>query len=198
MIISTGMAFLSEVEMAVEAVKRAGNDDFALLHCVTNYPTEPKDVNLRAMATMNQAFGGPVGYSDHTDGIQIALAAVALGADLVEKHFTLDRSLPGPDHQASLEPKEFSEMVKGIRQVEFALGDGCKRPAKSETNSVATIRKSLVAVRDIPAGTILTKELIGIKRPGTGLPPTMRDALLGRTVHTFVPAGRLFSFDCLE
>lgn len=197
MIISTGMATLGEVEAAVGAVHQAGNRKVALLHCVSVYPANPKDVNLRAMATMAGAFDVPVGYSDHTRGIEVALAAVALGACVIEKHFTLDRSLPGPDHRASLEPSELKALVRGIRIVEEALGHGRKEPVSSEAHTAAVARKSLVAARNIPAGMILTKELIAIKRPGTGLRPDMRRYLLGRKVKVDVPADTFFTLEML-
>jgi N,N'-diacetyllegionaminate synthase len=197
LILSTGMAYLSEVEAAVRTIDKAGNKDFVLLHCVSNYPADPADANLRAMQTMAMAFGAPVGYSDHTLGIEIALAAVALGACVIEKHFTLDCSLPGPDHRASLEPDELAALVRGIRMVEAALGHGRKEPAASETDTAAVARKSLVAARDIPAGATLTEEMIAIKRPGTGLPPVMQAYLLGRTVRTTIPTGTLLTLEML-
>jgi sialic acid synthase SpsE len=197
MIISTGMADLSEVESAVLAVRDSGNHEFVLLHCVSSYPANPADVNLRAMHTMREAFDVPVGYSDHTSGIEVALAAVALGACVVEKHLTLDRTLPGPDHQASLEPEEFARMAKGIRTIEAALGSGRKEPAFSEANTAAVARKSLVAARDISAGTELTEEMIAIMRPGTGLPPAMRQQLSGRVARTDIPAGTLLRLEML-
>ena len=197
MIISTGMANLSEVESAVLAVQTAGNHEFVLLHCVSSYPANPADANLRAMHTMRKAFNVPVGYSDHTSGIEVAIAAVALGACVIEKHLTLDTSLPGPDHQASLEPNEFARMVKGVRIIEVALGSGRKEPAFSEANTAAVARKSLVAAWDIAAGTELTEEMIAIMRPGTGLPPAMRQQLLGRIARTNIPAGTLLGLEML-
>lgn len=195
MIVSTGMAFLGEVETAVRTIEAAGNHSFALLHCVSNYPANPADTNLRAMQTMARAFNVPVGYSDHTPGIEVSLAAVALGACIVEKHFTLDRNLPGPDHQASAEPAELAALVRGIRIVEAALGDGRKQPAASEANTAAVARKSLVAACDVPTGAVITAEMIAIKRPGTGLPAAMREFLVGRTAHTTISAGTLLTLD---
>jgi len=195
MIISTGMAFLGEVEAAVRAIEAVGNHSFALLHCVSNYPANPADVNLRAMQTMARAFNVPVGYSDHTPGIEVALAAVALGACIVEKHFTLDRNLPGPDHQASAEPAELAALVRGIRIVEAALGDGRKQPATGEANTAAVARKSLVAACDIPADAILTETMIALKRPGTGLPPAIREFLIGHAARTAISAGTLLTLD---
>ena len=198
MIVSTGMAYLSEVETAVRAIREAGNWHLVLLHCVSNYPADPADVNLRAMQTMSAAFSVPVGYSDHTPGIEVPLAAVALGACVVEKHVTLDRSLPGPDHRVSLEPEELGAMVRGIRIVEAALGHGRKEPAASEANTAAVARKSLVAARDLPAGSKLTEDMIDILRPGTGLPPAMRQYLAGRTLLVDVSTGSFFSLEMVE
>lgn len=198
MIVSTGMSYLSEVEAAVRTIEEAGNRQLVLLHCVSNYPADPGDANVMAMRTMATAFGVPVGYSDHTPGIEVPLAAVALGACVIEKHLTLDCSLPGPDHRASLEPEGFSAMVRGIRTVESALGHGRKVPAASEVNTASVARKSLVAARDIPADTVLTEELIAIRRPGTGLPPAMLPYLIGRTIRIRVPAGDLLRLEILR
>ena len=197
MIVSTGMSKLGEVETAVRIINDAGNRELALLQCTSNYPAKPEDANLLAMRTMEQAFGFPTGYSDHTLGVEVPLAAVALGACVIEKHFTLDRNLTGPDHRASLEPEELAAMVRSIRVVEAAMGDGSKRPAASEADTTAVARKSLMAARDIPAGTVLTEKLVTIKRPGTGLPPAMRPHLVGRTLRESVAAGALFSLEML-
>lgn len=198
MILSTGMANLGEVEAAVKAIERSGNPNLVLLHCVSNYPTDPVDVNLRSMQTMASAFGVPVGFSDHTQGIEIALAAVAMGACVIEKHFTLDRSLPGPDHAASLEPAELRNLVRGIHNVEKALGHGRKEPVTSEAESAIAIRKSLVASRDIPAGRTLIEADIGVKRPGSGLPPAMRPFLIGRTAKEPISMGTVLSLEYLQ
>jgi N-acetylneuraminate synthase len=198
LILSTGMSYLGEVEQALRVIYAAGNRKVIMLHCVSNYPAEPADTNLRAMQTMATAFGIPIGYSDHTLGIEVALAAVALGACVVEKHFTLDRTLPGPDHGASLEPNELSALVKGIRTVEAALGNGRKEPAASEANTAAVARRSLVAAYDIPAGTIFTEQHIAIKRPGTGLPPSMREYLVGRRTRATIPADTLLTLELFE
>jgi N,N'-diacetyllegionaminate synthase len=197
MIVSTGMSYLSEVETAVQTIEKAGNRQYVLLHCVSNYPAEPANINLRAMHTLSRAFDMPSGYSDHTRGIEVPLAAVAMGACVVEKHFTTDRNLPGPDQLASLEPTELTAMVQGIRIVESALGNGRKEPADSEANTAAVARKSLVAARDIPANTKLTEELIAIKRPGTGLPPIERENLLGRTTLVDIPEDSLLAWEML-
>ena len=198
MIVSTGMAAIGEVETAVRTIEEAGNPAIALLHCVSNYPAEPSDVNLRAMDTMARAFGVPVGYSDHTLGLEVPLAAVALGASVIEKHFTLDSSLTGPDHRASLEPDELARLVSGIRTVQESLGHGRKEPAASEASTASVARKSLVAARALTAGTVLTADMIDIKRPGNGLPPSVRLNLVGRTVRVDIAEDTLFSLDMLE
>ncbi len=197
LILSTGMAHLGEVEAAVQTIAAAGPVPVALLQCVSNYPADPADVNLRAMDTMAAAFGVAVGYSDHVPQNEIAFAAVARGACILEKHFTLDRSLPGPDHQASLEPEELAALVRGVRAVEAALGDGRKRPAASEAETAAVARKSLVAARDLPAGSVLEAEMIAVKRPGSGLPPSMRVHLLGRRTRVAIPRDALLALEDL-
>ena len=194
-ILSTGMSTLLDVAQAVKVINETGNQDIVLLHCVSNYPADPKDVNLRAMETMENAFQLPVGYSDHTPGIEVALAAVALGACVIEKHFTLDRNAPGPDHRASLEPEEIKTMIKGIRIVESALGDGRKEPAPSEMNTASVARRSLVALRDLKAGDILTTEDFAIRRPGTGLQPSMAPYVVGLTLREDVKTGNVLTWE---
>lgn len=196
-IMSTGMATLGEVESAVQAIHSTGNQDLILLHCVSNYPADPVDVNLRAMKTMETAFGTPVGYSDHTLGDTVALAAVALGACLIEKHFTLDCTLPGPDHRASVEPAGLTELVAKIRTVEAALGQGRKAPAASEANTAAVARKSLVLACDVLAGNIVTEQMIVAKRPGTGLPPALLPFVIGRTLRQDSTAGTIITLEML-
>ncbi|MGE5581374.1 MAG: N-acetylneuraminate synthase [Bacillota bacterium] len=181
-ILSTGMASIGEVEEAVATIQNTGNSQIVLLHCTSNYPTQYQDVNLRAMLTLKHVFQLPVGYSDHTLGIEIPTAAVALGACVIEKHFTLDRNLPGPDHRASLEPEQLKAMVSAIRNVEKALGDGVKRCQAAEANVKEAARKSIVAVRDLAKGEVLTRNALGFKRPGTGLPPKLVDFLLGKKI----------------
>ena len=181
-IVSTGMSTLDEVAAAVAAIRDGGDPPLALLHCVSAYPAPVEEMNLRAMDTLRERFGRPVGLSDHTLGIEIAIAAVARGAAIVEKHVTLDKRLPGPDHRASLEPEEFRNLVRAIRAVEAALGDGEKRPTRSEADTRRVARKSLVAARAIGAGQRLTADLVTIKRPGTGIPPGDLERALGRTV----------------
>lgn len=195
LIISTGMATLAEVEAAVEAVEQSGNRDYVLLHCVSNYPADPCEVNLRAMLTLKTAFGSPVGYSDHTLGMSIALAAVVLGACVVEKHFTLDKSLPGPDHKASASPEELKQLILSIREVERSLGDGRKRPAASERDTLMAARKSLVAICNLAPGATIEEKHLALRRPGTGLPPSMKHFLLGRRTKHYIPAGTLITLD---
>ena len=180
-LLSTGMADLGEIEAAINVIEQAGTprDSITVLHCTTQYPTPMEDVNLLAMVNMRQAFGVKVGYSDHTLGIEVPIAAVALGASVIEKHFTLDRSLAGPDHQASLEPNELREMVKGIRNIECALGNGIKRPSANELKNKAIARKSIVAARLIKAGEPFSEDNLLAKRPGTGLSPMCWDKVIG-------------------
>lgn len=181
-ILSTGMSDLSDVENALNVLIKSGANkkEITILHATSEYPCPVTEVNLRAMNTLQVKFGVNVGYSDHTQGIDIPVAAVALGACVVEKHFTLDRSMEGPDHKASLEPNELKLMVQSIRQVELALGDGVKRPTKGEMNNMAVARKSIVASRDIKAGEVFSLDTIAVKRPGSGISPMKWDDVLGR------------------
>lgn len=181
-ILSSGMCTIGDIEAALDALEQAGvpRGRLTVLHCNTEYPTPMVDVNLRAMLTIRDAFGVAVGYSDHTSGTEVAIAAVALGATVIEKHFTLDRNLPGPDHKASLEPDELKAMVTGIRNIEQAMGDGIKRPSPSETKNKQIARRSLVASRTIRAGEVFSEANLAVKRPGTGLSPMRWDEVLGR------------------
>lgn len=181
-ILSTGMSTIKEVEDAVAALTVGGvpRTDITLLHCTTQYPTPPEAVNLRAMNALSALGCGAVGYSDHTEGITVPVAAVALGAAVIEKHFTLDRTLPGPDHKASLEPDELRRMVEAIRTVELSLGDGVKRVTEAERPNIAVARKSIVAARHISRGEIFSEENLTAKRPGTGLSPMLWDSVIGR------------------
>jgi sialic acid synthase SpsE len=204
-ILSTGMSTLDEIETALgilafgftttnkepsldafkssfasDAGHSALKEKVTLLQCTTEYPAPYEDANLNAMATMRRAFGLPVGLSDHTAGIAVPISAAALGADVIEKHFTIDRSLPGPDHQASLEPEELKEMVDGIRAVEAALGDGIKQPRPSEIKNIDIVRKSLVTLKAIKVGEPFSEDNIGNKRPGTGKSPMAYWSLLGK------------------
>jgi N-acetylneuraminate synthase len=196
-ILSTGMSTLGEIEEAVTVLRTAGNNRLTLLHCVTEYPAPYAEVNLRAMHTLRVAFGLPVGYSDHTPGYEISIAAVALGAEVIEKHFTVDRSLPGPDHAASLEPDELEQMVTAIRHVEVALGDGIKRPAQCELPNISVARKSVVASRSLIAGQRLTAEDLDIKRPGNGIAPRLKPMLIGRTLSAGLEKDEVLRWDHL-
>ncbi|MEW5726372.1 MAG: N-acetylneuraminate synthase [Pseudomonadota bacterium] len=198
MIVSTGMSSLGEVEDAVRAVTLAAPVRLCLLHCVSAYPAPPAAANLRALASLAACFGVPTGYSDHTPGISVAIAAAALGARVIEKHLTLDRSLPGPDHQASLEPAAFAEMVSGIREAVDALGDGIKRPQAVEADVKAVARKSLVTATAMRQGTVVAAGHLAIRRPGTGLPPAMLDWVVGRRLRADLPAGHLISWSDLD
>ena len=182
-ILSTGMSTLSEVAAAVEVLEKGGipRTDIIVLHCTTQYPAPYDSVNLRAMNTLALLGCKAVGYSDHTQGIAIPVAAAALGAKVIEKHFTLDRNLPGPDHRASLEPKELAEMICSIRSVEAALGSGDKIVAEAERPNIAVARKSIVAARAIAPGEVLTEENITVKRPGNGISPMLWDKVIGST-----------------
>jgi N-acetylneuraminate synthase len=198
MIVSTGMSRLGEVEKAVNTIQSEGNEKVVLLHCVSSYPAEAKDVNLHSMQTLATAFQLPVGFSDHTQGIEVAIAAVALGACVIEKHFTIDRNLPGPDHMASLKPDELCKLVNAIRNVERALGQWQKVPAACELGTAEVARKSLVAASDIPEGAKLAEEDLSIQRPGTGLPPSLLEYMVGRTTQMEIPAGTLIKLEMLK
>lgn len=188
-IMSTGMSEPDEIERAMDVLKEYGTEGISLLHCNTQYPTPMEDVNLRAMLQMQSKFQVPVGYSDHTLGIEVPIAAAALGAVIIEKHFTLDKSMEGPDHRASLEPKELVEMVKCIRNIETALGDGKKKVTDSEKENIQVARKSIVAAVPIKRGDIYSEENITVKRPGAGISPMRWNEILGQT------AGRDFEAD---
>lgn len=180
-VMSTGMSELQDVRNALNVLYNNGlkPDDITLLHCNTEYPTPYEDVNLKAMLTLKQEFGVKVGYSDHTQGIEVPIAAVAMGASVIEKHFTLDRTLPGPDHVASLEPNELEAMVKAIRNIEKAVGSGVKAITESERKNIAIARKSIIAARKIKAGELLSEENLTVKRPGSGISPMKWDEVIG-------------------
>ena len=197
LLLSTGMSYLEEVAAAVSTIQRAGCRDLALLHCVSNYPAAPKDINLRAMQTMTDAFQVPVGYSDHTPGIEVPLAAVALGACIIEKHFTLDRTLPGPDHRASIEPEELRALVDGVRAVESAMGDGIKAPTAAEEDTREIARRSLAAARTISEGTVLRAEMLTALRPGTGIAPARLNEAVGRKTRRDLSAGYIIQWSDL-
>lgn len=180
-VMSTGMSTVNEVKAAIEVLEKAGGDlsQITLLHCTTEYPAPKSDVNLNAMLSLKQ-LDAAVGYSDHTTGIEVAIAAVAMGAEVIEKHFTIDKNLPGPDHKASVDPEELVAMVSGIRNIELALGDGVKRISASEAKNRTIARKSIVARRPIVSGEKFSEENITIKRPGTGISPMQWDDVIGQ------------------
>ena len=181
-ILSTGMSTLGEIESALKVLEEYGTprNQITVLHCTTEYPAPFAEVNLKAIESIQKAFKVRVGYSDHTEGIEVSLAAVALGATIIEKHFTVDRNLPGPDHKASLEPHELKSLVSGIRNIELAMGDGIKRPSESEKKNMPIARKSIVAKRNISKGEILTEENCTTKRPGNGISPMRWDEVMSK------------------
>jgi len=182
-IMSTGMSDLDEVGLALEVLRDNGAGTITLLHCNSQYPTPFEDANIKAMQTLKERFGVAVGYSDHTLGIEAPIVAVALGATVIEKHFTLDKSMEGPDHKASLDPQELKAMVTSIRNIELALGDGIKRPSRSETSNKEVARKSIVATRNIVKGEIFTEDNLTIKRPGNGISPMKWFEVLGMSAE---------------
>lgn len=181
-IMSTGMCTLGDIEAAMNVLVNNGlsTEQISLLHCNTEYPTPFEDVNLKAMLTLKECFGVRVGYSDHTKGIEVPIAAVAMGAEIIEKHFTLDRTLPGPDHVASLEPQELKAMVNAIRNIEKAIGSGIKQVSPSEQKNIAIARKSIIAACDIHKGEVFTEENLTVKRPGSGISPMRWDEVVGQ------------------
>jgi N,N'-diacetyllegionaminate synthase len=207
MIVSTGMASLSEILEAVRTIsatrhrkgfKASMKDMVTVLHCTSNYPATYSDVNLRAMATIARATGLPIGYSDHTTGIAVSAAAVALGATVIEKHFTLDRGMPGPDHAASLEPRELSAMISQVRAIEAAMGSDVKEPTASELPVRSLVRRSLTTVRDVAAGATLQMSDVALLRPGTGIPPRDRDRAVGKRARKALAAGTTLQWSDLE
>ncbi len=197
-ILSTGMSFMKEVKEAVRAIYSTGNRKLILLHCTSNYPVNYKDVNLMAMLTLKKEFKVPVGYSDHTMGIDVSLAAVSLGACVVEKHFTLNRKLPGPDHRASLETNVFRNLVANIRNIEIALGDGLKVPRESELRIKQNARKSIVANCSIPKGTKISPDMLMIKRPGTGIEPIFFNRLINRETRRFIRKDKIITWEKIK
>ena len=187
-VMSTGMCTMEEIGQALAVLKENGAGEIKLLHCNTEYPTPFEDVNLTAMEDICKTFGVEVGYSDHTKGIEIPVAAAALGATIIEKHFTLDKNMEGPDHKASLEPRELAQMVASIRNIEKALGDGVKRPSPSEEKNKPIARKSIVAQREIKKGDVLTADNLTVKRPGEGISPMQWEKVLGsKAIRDFAP-----------
>ena len=197
-ILSTGMAYLDEVREAVTVVRGAGCDEIVILQCTSNYPSDIEDCNLRAMLSMRDACGAPVGYSDHTIGFEAALGAVSLGAVVLEKHLTLDKSMPGPDHTASAEPDEFKTGVQSIRKLEKALGSERKRPSPAEMDVRRVARRSIVAAQDLPRGTALKTRHLVMKRPGTGIPPSDLDQVLGKTLIRAIGADEIIRLTDLQ
>lgn len=199
-ILSTGMSYLGEIEKAMGWIyeiwdKLGSRPQLTLLHCVSNYPAVVEDVNLSAMRTMSVAFSLPVGYSDHTMGVEVPVAAVAMGAQIIEKHFTLNRSMEGPDHKASLGPDELQTMVNMIRNVEKAIGDGVKRPSQREEETRVLIRRSLVAARDMKKGEIIDKQSIAIKRPGYGIAPEFMEQVVNRAAKKDLKKDSILTWD---
>lgn len=198
MILGTGMATLAEVRDAIRAIRTTGGHQIIALHCTTNYPCPPEEVNLRAMLTMQNTLNCLVGYSDHTIGITVPIMAATLGAVIIEKHFTIDNTLPGPDHKASLEPEELKQMVSAIRNVETILGGYAKKPTPSEKEIMTLVRKSIVANQDIKKGVILRRNMLDIKRPGTGLSPMQIENLLGRKTKKPITKDELIRLNMVE
>ncbi len=194
-IMSTGMCTMKEIGEALEVVLAAGTskENITILHCNTEYPTPLVDVNLRAMTSIQKQFGTHIGYSDHTDGILVPVAAVAMGATVIEKHFTLSRQMEGPDHAASLEPAELKEMVKQIRQVEIMMGSDQKLPSPSEIKNIPVARRSVVAKRPLQAGHILTMDDMDVKRPGTGISPMKIEQLIGKALRSPIGEDEVFT-----
>ena len=199
-ILSSGMSTLGEIETALKILTDAGTDksNITVLHCNTEYPTPMSDVNLNAMITIANAFKVNVGYSDHTLGIEVPIAAVAMGASIIEKHFTLDKNLAGPDHRASLEPHELKDMVKAIRNIEQALGSGIKHASKSEIQNINVARKSIHLVKDLGKGHVLTSEDLTVKRPGDGISPMFIKELIGKKIKVSLPQDYKISFKDIE
>ncbi len=197
-ILSTGMSTVEEIREAVEAVRTAGNDQVILLQCTTNYPSAIEDANLRAMVSMRDDLNVLVGYSDHTQSHFSAYTAVALGAVIVEKHFTLDRTLPGPDHSSSLEPDEFRNLVRGIREIEKALGSPMKKPTAAELKNLTGMRRSIAAMKGIPAGMIIRRDDLVFKRPATGLQPKMLEEIVGKRAKKDIQKDTILTEELIE
>lgn len=198
MIISTGMANLGEVEEAIEAIGEVGNNKISLLHCTSNYPTNYNDVNLNAMITLENAFKLPIGYSDHTIGIEVPVAAVAMGAKIIEKHFTIDKFMEGPDHEASVDPEELRRMVKSIRNIESSLGNGIKTCNESEKNTKEIARKSIVASVNIKKGETISYNNITFKRPSNGISPRLTDEIIGKVAVEDINVDSFITFSNIK
>ncbi|WP_289127837.1 N-acetylneuraminate synthase [uncultured Clostridium sp.] len=197
-ILSTGMSNLGEVEKAINILKSTGNQNVKIMQCTTDYPTAVEDVNLRAMVTMREAFKVPAGLSDHTVGNEAAIAAVALGAEFIEKHITLDTEMEGPDHKASMGPVEFKEYVTAIRNTEKLLGDGIKRPTAREVLIMKDVRRSIVAKETLKKGTVIEKNMLAYKRPGNGIRPELAEVIVGRTLNKDINTDQLIMWEDLS
>jgi N-acetylneuraminate synthase/N,N'-diacetyllegionaminate synthase len=194
-LISTGMATIAEVTEAVNAITESGNDRIVILHCVSNYPSKFEETNLKAIQTLRDIFPYPIGFSDHSEGPLLPFAARAMGACIIEKHFTIDKNLPGPDQKLSLNPAEFRQMVDGIRSIETALGDGVKMPTKSEHELSLVARRSIVAKQRIEEGEEISMDMVSIVRPGTGLPPKLIDIVVGRRARREIEPDQVLTWD---
>jgi N,N'-diacetyllegionaminate synthase len=196
-ILSTGMSTLSEIEDALDFIREKGVEDIVLLHCTTSYPAKIEDANLRAIKTLSHKLKLPIGFSDHTLGITAPIAAAVLGAVLIEKHFTLDRTLPGPDHRASLEPNELKDMIIAIREVERALGNGIKKPTEDEKRIQKVVRRSVVAKVEIPKGIVITEDMLDLKRPAVGIEPKYLNRIIGKKAKKNIKPDELITFQKL-
>jgi N-acetylneuraminate synthase/N,N'-diacetyllegionaminate synthase len=194
-ILSTGMATAAEIDDAVTTFRGAGGSELILLHCTSSYPTPPAEINLRRIPSLANTFGCAIGFSDHSEGIAAAIGAVALGACFIEKHFTIDQSLPGPDHRFSSDPDQFNDLVQAIRMTEKAMGDSQISPTVSEQESRKGFRLSCRAKIDLNAGTVLQKEHIAYYRPGTGIPPKLASAIIGLSVKHDIPSGHILRWE---
>ncbi|MFA5147193.1 MAG: N-acetylneuraminate synthase [Candidatus Omnitrophota bacterium] len=197
-ILSTGMSTLKEVRAAVNTIYESGNRKLVLLHCTSNYPARYEDVNLKAIDTLRAEFGVPAGYSDHAEGLEAACAAAARGASVIEKHFTLDRNMPGPDHLSSIEPDELKRMVRSIRNIERSMGDGRKVMTANEAPVRMVARKSVVAEVDIPAGTVVRDDMLALKRPGTGIEPRLIGRVIGKRARRTIKRDTLLTWKMLS
>jgi len=196
LILSTGMASMEEIHRAVQTLRRpADHAGLVVLHCVTNYPAAPQEVNLRVMHTLARELDVAVGLSDHTLGVYVAIGAAAMGACVIEKHFTLDRNLPGPDHRASLDPAELAQLVEGVRQIHEAMGDGVKQVSQEEHTTAGLVRRSLAAALPIPRGTVITSSMLTTLRPASGIAPHLASQVIGRRAAVDIPARKLLSWD---
>ncbi len=197
-IISVGMSVMEEIKEAVEVIKKTGNNQLVVLQCTTSYPADIKNINLNVMDTLAAELGCIIGFSDHTPGIEASVIAVAKGARVIEKHFTIDKNLPGPDHKASLDPTELKALVQGIRHVERMLGSKEKQPTQEELDIAKIARKSIVAAKDIPKGILITEDMLIIKRPGTGILPKYFPDIIGKKAKSYIEKDSILSYDMIE